>query len=257
MDGGILLLGLIYFSFQVYCDFSGYSDIAIGVSKLFGFELMSNFKFPFFARDIREFWQQWHISLSSWFKDYLYMPILIKLRNHGIYGLIFTTFITYIIIGFWHGANHTFIFFGFLHACFFLPIIILKKKPYKTKIFELNDIKNNILEAMLCIKTFFYFSFSTCFFRSETILDSLKYLNRLFLEFSIPSTNRGGLIYVFILVLFDFTMRKNEREVINYSPFNNPIFNKVLNIVVYYSLLILILEFSLKKIDNSFVYFQF
>ena len=75
LDGGILLLGLIYFSFQIYCDFSGYSDIAIGVSKLFGFELMSNFKFPYFARDIGEFWRRWHISLSTWFRDYLYIPL--------------------------------------------------------------------------------------------------------------------------------------------------------------------------------------
>ena len=106
LDGGILLLGLIYFSFQIYCDFSGYSDIAIGTSMLFGFELMSNFKFPYFSRNIIEFWRRWHISLSSWFKDYLYIPLggskkgrLISIRN------IFTIFI---ISGFWHGANWTY-----------------------------------------------------------------------------------------------------------------------------------------------------
>ena len=110
LNGGVLLLGLIYFSFQIYCDFSGYSDIAIGTSKLFGFELMSNFKFPFFSRDITELWKKWHISMSSWFRDYLYMPILLRLRDYKMLGLILSTFLTYGIIGFWHGANYTFIF---------------------------------------------------------------------------------------------------------------------------------------------------
>ena len=125
MDGGVLLLGLFYFSFQIYCDFSGYSDIAIGTAKLFGIELMSNFKFPYFSRDISEFWRRWHISLSTWFRDYLYIPLggskrgkLTSLRN---------IIIIFITSGFWHGANWTFIVWGLAHALLYIPLFIKKK----------------------------------------------------------------------------------------------------------------------------------
>ena len=123
-DGGIIALGAIYFSFQIYCDFSGYSDIAIGTAKLFGIKLMSNFKFPYFSRSISEFWRRWHISLSTWFRDYLYIPLggsktssKIALRN---------VFIIFLVSGFWHGANWTFIIWGLYHALLFLPSFINK-----------------------------------------------------------------------------------------------------------------------------------
>ena len=122
LDGGVLLLGLLYFSFQIYCDFSGYSDIAIGTSKLFGFELMSNFRFPYFSRDIGEFWRRWHISLSTWFRDYMYIPLggskvskWLSIRN---------IFIIFIVSGFWHGANWTFIVWGLIHASFYIPLFL-------------------------------------------------------------------------------------------------------------------------------------
>ena len=106
MDGGVLLLGLVYFAFQIYCDFSGYSDIAIGTAKLFGIELMSNFKFPYFSRNIGEFWRRWHISLSSWFRDYLYIPI--GGSKGGKWMSIRNIFVIFIISGLWHGSNWTF-----------------------------------------------------------------------------------------------------------------------------------------------------
>ena len=118
-EGGVLLLGVIYFAFQIYCDFSGYSDIAIGTSKLFGFELMSNFKFPYFSRNIGEFWRRWHISLSSWFRDYLYIPL--GGSQEGKLKSIRNIFIIFLVSGFWHGANWTFIFWGLFHAVLFLP----------------------------------------------------------------------------------------------------------------------------------------
>ena len=117
MSGGILILGALFFSFQIYGDFSGYSDIAIGTSRLFGFDLMRNFSFPYFSRDIAEFWRRWHISLSTWFRDYLYIPLggshgsaWIKVRN---------TFIIFLVSGFWHGANWTFYYLG-LTKCILL-----------------------------------------------------------------------------------------------------------------------------------------
>ena len=121
-SGSTLLLGAIYFTFQIYCDFSGYSDIAIGTARLFGIELLRNFAFPYFSRNIAEFWRRWHISLSSWFRDYLYIPLggskantLIKVRN---------VFIIFLVSGFWHGANWTFIIWGFLNALYILPSIL-------------------------------------------------------------------------------------------------------------------------------------
>ena len=112
--GGTLWLGAIYFAFQIYCDFSGYSDIAIGTSKLFGFELISNFKFPYFSRNIGEFWRRWHISLSSWFRDYVYIPL--GGSKEGKLKSTRNIFIIFLISGFWHGANWTFLVWGIYHA---------------------------------------------------------------------------------------------------------------------------------------------
>ena len=129
LDGGILILGLIYFSFQIYCDFSGYSDIAIGLSKLLGIELKSNFKFPYFSKNISEFWNRWHISLSSWFRDYVYIPI--GGSKHGIRKSIRNVFIIFLISGFWHGSNWTFIFWGLMHAIIYIPSFLAKSKNLK------------------------------------------------------------------------------------------------------------------------------
>jgi D-alanyl-lipoteichoic acid acyltransferase DltB (MBOAT superfamily) len=124
MNGSTLVLGALFFTFQIYADFSGYSNIAIGTSRLFGFNLMRNFACPYFSRDIAEFWRRWHISLSTWFRDYLYIPLggsrggtLMKVRN---------SFIVFVVSGFWHGANWTFIVWGALNAIYFLPLLLTK-----------------------------------------------------------------------------------------------------------------------------------
>lgn len=121
-SGSTLFMGAFFFSIQIYCDFSGYSDIALGTSRLFGIELLRNFSFPYFSRDIAEFWRRWHISLTTWFRDYLYIPLggskggtLMKIRN---------TFIIFLVSGFWHGANWTFIVWGGLNAVYFLPLML-------------------------------------------------------------------------------------------------------------------------------------
>ena len=130
-------LGAIYFAFQIYCDFSGYSDIAIGTSKLFGFELMSNFKFPYFSRNIGEFWRRWHISLSTWFRDYLYIPL--GGSKDGKLKSIRNIFIIFLVSGFWHGSNWTFIAWGLFHSILFLPSFIFKtNRKYTTSIIAEN-----------------------------------------------------------------------------------------------------------------------
>jgi len=124
-SGSTLVLGALFFTFQIYGDFSGYSDIAIGTSRLFGFNIMRNFAFPYFSRDIAEFWRRWHISLSTWFRDYLYIPLG---GSRGGTGMkVRNTFIIFIVSGFWHGANWTFIVWGALNAVYFLPLLLTNK----------------------------------------------------------------------------------------------------------------------------------
>jgi len=122
--GSTLILGALFFTFQIYGDFSGYSDIALGTARLFGFELLKNFSFPYFSRDIAEFWRRWHISLSTWFRDYLYIPL--GGSKGGIWMKVRNTFIIFLVSGFWHGANWTFIAWGFLNALYIMPSILFK-----------------------------------------------------------------------------------------------------------------------------------
>ncbi len=122
-SGSTLVLGAIFFTFQIYGDFSGYSDIAIGTSRLFGFNLKQNFAFPYFSRDIAEFWRRWHISLSTWFRDYLYIPL--GGSRGGTWMKVRNTFAIFIVSGFWHGANWTFIVWGALNALYFLPLLLV------------------------------------------------------------------------------------------------------------------------------------
>lgn len=122
LNGSTLVFGAIFFTFQIYCDFSGYSDIAIGTARLFGFDLMRNFSFPYFSRDIAEFWRRWHISLSTWFRDYVYIPL--GGSKGGTWMKVRNTFIIFLLSGFWHGANWTFIAWGALNAMYFLPLLL-------------------------------------------------------------------------------------------------------------------------------------
>jgi len=153
-SGYTLILAAIGFSFQIYGDFSGYTDIALGTAKLFGFELLTNFKFPYFSRDIAEFWRRWHISLSSWFRDYLYIPLggskkgkLIAVRN---------TFIIFLVSGFWHGANWNFIAWGGIHALGFMPLLLLNKNRRHVSYIVAEDRKvPNLREFLQMVYTFF------------------------------------------------------------------------------------------------------
>ncbi|MAW65971.1 MAG: membrane-bound O-acyltransferase family protein, partial [Flavobacteriales bacterium] len=125
LSGWVILYGAILFSFQIYGDFSGYSDIAIGTAKLFGFRLMQNFNFPYFSRDIAEFWRRWHISLSTWFRDYLYIPLGGSRVN--TFKKVRNIFIIFVVSGIWHGANWTFVFWGAINAVLFLLLLFFKK----------------------------------------------------------------------------------------------------------------------------------
>ena len=210
MDGSVLLLGLVYFSFQIYCDFSGYSDISIGTAKLFGIELMSNFKFPYFSRDIGEFWRRWHISLSSWFRDYLYIPL--GGSKGGKWMSIKNIFIIFIVSGFWHGANWTFIMWGLTHALLYIPLFLIgKNRQYTTNVVAKNNWFPSIKELFQMGMTFFSTTIAWVFFRSESISDSFNYLILMVSKFSIPTYERSGVVLLIILVVF------RSKEVIKLS----------------------------------------
>src|SRR6478609_1927662 len=136
MNSLSLILGAIYFAFQIYGDFSGYSDMALGMSKLFGIDLLKNFNYPYFSRDIAEFWRRWHISLSSWFRDYLYIPL--GGSKGGLWMKIRNTFIIFVVSGFWHGANWTYIAWGFINALYFIPLLLGNSNRNHTGDFDLN-----------------------------------------------------------------------------------------------------------------------
>jgi D-alanyl-lipoteichoic acid acyltransferase DltB (MBOAT superfamily) len=171
-SSGELSVGMVFFAFQIYCDFSGYSDIAIGISKLFGFDLMINFKFPYFSRDIAEFWRRWHISLSTWFRDYVYIPLggsrgskLFQMRN---------VMIIFLVSGFWHGANWTYVVWGLFHALLFLPLLLfnINRSHLITKSYGFVDFVKIVL-------TFFLVCIAWVFFRADTIAEAIYYLGRI------------------------------------------------------------------------------
>jgi D-alanyl-lipoteichoic acid acyltransferase DltB (MBOAT superfamily) len=186
-SGSTLLLGSVFFALQIYGDFSGYSDIAIGTSRLFGFNLKQNFAFPYFSRDIAEFWRRWHMSLSTWFRDYLYIPL--GGSRGGIWSKIKNTFIIFIVSGLWHGANWTFVFWGFLNACYFLPLMILNKNRRHTDTVAEDVLLPSFKEFLGMSFTFFITCIAWVFFRSVSIDVAFDYLKRTFNEslFSIPS----------------------------------------------------------------------
>jgi alginate O-acetyltransferase complex protein AlgI len=251
-----LILGVVLFSFQIYGDFSGYSDIAIGTAKLFGIELMSNFKFPYFSRNIAEFWKRWHISLSSWFTSYVYIPLggsrVSKTK------VIRNVFIVFLISGFWHGANWTFIFWGLLHACAFIPLLLLNiNKRYHGSDFVIGSNARIIKECFAVLFTFCLVTFSWIFFRSESILEAFQYIYHLFTSVHLDAyTHVKGyrmIDYYILLLLFvtyEFIIRKDEREPI-------PFKSKYTRFITYTLLIFGMLLFFDSDVDRSFIYFQF
>jgi alginate O-acetyltransferase complex protein AlgI len=178
MNSLSLLLGAVYFAFQIYGDFSGYSDMALGMSKLFGIDLLRNFNYPYFSRDIAEFWRRWHISLSSWFRDYLYIPL--GGSSGGMAMKIRNTFVIFLVSGFWHGANWTFIAWGFINALYFLPLLLLKKNRSNMETVSLYWNWSSLRIILSMISTFGLSCLAWVFFRAKSIEDAFDYIGRIF-----------------------------------------------------------------------------
>ncbi|CAM3399278.1 MBOAT family O-acyltransferase [Zobellia roscoffensis] len=244
--GGTLILGSIYFAFQIYCDFSGYSDIAIGISKLFGFELMSNFKFPYFSRNIGEFWRRWHISLSTWFRDYLYIPL--GGSKGGRWMSLRNIFIIFIVSGFWHGANWTFVIWGLIHAMLYIPSFVLNtNRKYLTVVVAEHSMFPSLKEVFQMGVNFCFVTMGWVFFRSESTEKAITIIEKFFTEFSYHTPYKDYLYYYVVpFVILEWLFRRDER------------LTKV-NRFLWLGLTFLFLIFITAKFGNqqSFIYFQF
>ncbi|MFC4220504.1 MBOAT family O-acyltransferase [Flagellimonas marina] len=197
--GGItLVLGAFLFAFQIYGDFSGYSDIAIGTSKLFGFDLMQNFAYPYFSRDIAEFWRRWHISLSTWFRDYLYIPL--GGSRGGLRMKIRNTFAIFLVSGFWHGANWTFIVWGALNALYFLPLLLTNKNRRNIDIVAMDTKLPTLRELWQIGTTFLLTILAWVFFRAENLEHAFSYLKGIFTKLDTPLEFIPWSLFLFLMV---------------------------------------------------------
>ncbi|SEA23187.1 MBOAT family O-acyltransferase [Psychroflexus halocasei] len=251
-SGSTLVLGAIFFTFQIYGDFSGYSDIAIGTSRLFGFNLKQNFAFPYFSRDIAEFWRRWHISLSTWFRDYLYIPLggsrggtSMKIRN---------IFIIFVVSGFWHGANWTFIVWGALNAVYFLPLLLTKSNRNNLEIVAYNRSLPKLSEFLSILLTFSLTVIAWIFFRAENISHAFSIISEIFSN-SIFSSLEVLPIKIIILISFmliiEWFGRKNKHALSNALQLKKRYMRWSLYIFIC------ILIFVFKGHLQEFIYFQF
>ncbi|MBO3099906.1 MBOAT family O-acyltransferase [Gelidibacter pelagius] len=247
-----LLLGAVFFAFQIYGDFSGYSDIAIGTSRLFGFDLKQNFAFPYFSRDMAEFWRRWHISLSTWFRDYLYIPL------GGSRGTkrnqIRNVFIIFIVSGFWHGANWTFIIWGGLNAVYFIPLLLLNKNRVNTDVVAEHRLLPSVKELLQMGLTFSLTVIAWVFFRAESVSMALHFLYRTANSslFTIPQIRPTDLlIFLLIFITIEWAGRR-DFYAIERLWFKYP---KPIRLFVYYTIAMMIFLYGGRT--QEFIYFQF
>ena len=251
-SGSTLLLGALFFTFQIYGDFSGYSDIALGTARLFGIDLLRNFAFPYFSRDIAEFWRRWHISLSTWFRDYLYIPL--GGSKGGTWMKVRNTFVIFLVSGFWHGANWTFIIWGFLNALYIMPSIIFNTHRNNLDTVAQGKYLPSIKEVISMGVTFFLTIFAWIFFRAENLGHALSYIKVIFSKslLTLPQIRPiSVIVFVLIFMLIEWQGR-DKKYAIEHLGFKWPI---IMRWVFYYTLIILIISFSGK--EQEFIYFQF
>ena len=256
LNGSTLVLGALFFTFQIYGDFSGYSDIAIGTSRLFGFDLMRNFNFPYFSRDIAEFWRRWHISLSTWFRDYLYIPL--GGSRGGTWMKVRNTFAIFIVSGFWHGANWTFIVWGALNAIYFLPLLLTNNNRNNLETVAQGKFFPSIKELSYMMLTFGLTVFAWIFFRANNIGHAISYISEI-LSPSLFSTPKfigmrsalTTIVLVAIFVLVEWKGREGQYAIAHLGiKWKRPI-----RYVMYYAIIIAIFWFGGK--EQQFIYFQF
>lgn len=256
-SGSTLILGALFFTFQIYCDFSGYSDIALGTARLFGIDLLRNFAFPYFSRDIAEFWRRWHISLSTWFRDYLYIPL--GGSKGGTWMKVRNTFIIFLVSGFWHGANWTFIVWGLLNAIYIMPSILRRTNRNNLDIVAQGRYLPTMKEFLSIILTFGLTVFAWIFFRAENVTHAFQYISEIFSPsvFTIPNFSGIGksITTIFIIIIF-IIIEWIGKEYQYGIQFLEKQKYEIVKISVYYLIIIAIIMFGNFN-ENEFIYFQF
>lgn len=256
-SGSSLYLGAIFFAFQIYGDFSGYSDMAIGTAKLFNFRLQQNFAFPYFSRNIAEFWRRWHISLSTWFRDYLYIPLGGSRGNK--WSTIRNVCIVFVISGFWHGANWTFIGWGVLHALFFLPLILQQKNRTYLDTVASNSVFPSFKEMVQMLITFNLVTFAWILFRATDIHQAILIYSKILSPtlFETPEYVYIDVLIrcVFLIIIFGIIEWIGRRE--QYA------IEKIVSAYPryirwsFYSFIIVLIGVFAKTKESPFIYFQF
>jgi D-alanyl-lipoteichoic acid acyltransferase DltB (MBOAT superfamily) len=252
LNGSTLVLGAFFFTIQIYCDFSGYSEIAIGTARLFGFDLKPNFRFPFFSRDIAEFWRRWHISLTTWFRDYLYIPL--GGSQGGVWLTARNVFIIFLISALWHGASWTFILWGCLNVFYLLPLILVKKNRT-----NLNNVASmrflpSLKEALQMGVTFMLVAFAFIIFRAETISEAMAYINGVFSRSVVGDIQiyerRAFIPLIAVLFLVEWFGRERLHALEGLFKYH-----QCLRWVIYLVLILIIISFRGER--QEFIYFQF
>lgn len=252
-DASTLLIGAVFFAFQIYGDFSGYSDIALGTARLLGIELLRNFSFPYFSRDIAEFWRRWHISLTTWFRDYVYIPLggsrgskWMSVRN---------TFIIFLVSGFWHGANWTFIVWGAYHATLFMPLLLLGRNRLNTNSVAQHKFLPSITEFIQMSVTFLLVIIGWIFFRAPSLSVAFEYISLIFSYslFTIPTLKITTIsVLLFVMLLTEWMQREQKHALHLFEKLIKPRFVRW---AVYLILIVVIIQFGGKS--ETFIYFQF
>lgn len=253
LPGSVLIMGSIYFAFQIYGDFSGYSDIAIGTARLFGFDLMTNFRTPYFSRDMAEFWRRWHISLTTWFRDYLYIPLggsRVNMRK-----IIRNTFVIFLVSGFWHGANWTFIAWGAINAIYFIPLIITGNNRNNLDTVAEDKLLPNTKEVLQMATTFALTSLAWIFFRAENISEAFAYIGNIVTKPFLPQNfyyfHPKYILIIGVWILFEWFLFRHDdafKRINNISPW--------LRRPAYFALGCIIFLFMVNE-AQTFIYFQF
>ncbi|NNT71481.1 MBOAT family protein [Flavobacterium sp. IMCC34852] len=252
-----LVIGMFLYTIQIYADFSGYSDMAIGVARLLGFKITKNFDFPFFAQNIADFWRRWHISLTSWLTEYVFTPLSIYFRDYANNGLILAIVINFTLIGIWHGANWTYILFGFLHGIYYIPLILKGTMNKKKRLTQ-----TGLKELFNMVKTFTLVMLTFVIFKATSITEAFDFYRHLGSKslLQLPILNGVSLLYfgaILSYILFMLVMEwkaKTKEHALEYFGTNQP---KIMRWLFYVLLLLVIYYFSSAVSNQDFIYLQF
>lgn len=258
-----LVISVILYLFQLYCDFSGYSEMAIGVAKLFGLKVAQNFHYPFFTTNISEFWRRWHMSLTSWVTDYVFLPLNIKFRNLGKWGLFLAILINMVIIGLWHGANWTYAVFGVYQACLYIPLIISGRMNKRQKLHIGKLGLPGIADILKMAGVFLLFTLGTVIIRADNVPHALDIVRHFFTpsilkpSILIPEMDRATFLITMVFILAMLIVEWFQRDKEYGLQLPDSLLDKPWLVGGIDMLLILLICVFGHFGSNTFIYFQF